>query len=290
MADLAIIVVSIPDEPDWLPPCLESVAVAARGIEAEVVVVDNGETGSAAALVERDYPWATAVRCENRGFGHANNRGLERTSAPDVLFLNPDTEVREGDFGALLAARDPDVGVAGVRQVLPDGSVYPTSRRFPGPGRVLLPERTPLLGPLLGERELRMERYDDEFDCDWVIGSFMLCRRAAIGDGFDERFFLYSEETDLCLRARLAGYRVTHLPVMTIVHHLHAGQALAPRMEAQQAWARVQYGRKHFGPARRAAFEAALRLRYRLRRGERARLVLDTVSGRREPPFAHLQV
>lgn len=286
MADLAIIVVSIPDEPDWLPPCLESVAEAATGIDVEVVVVDNGTTGSAVALVERDFPWATAVRCENRGFGHANNRGLEATTAEDVLFLNPDTEVVEGTFGELLAARARDVGVAGVRQVLPDGSVYPTSRRFPNAARILLPERAPLLGPVLGERELRLGRYAQEFECDWVIGSFMLCRREAIGDGFDERFFLYSEETDLCMRAREGGWKVVHLPAMTIVHHLHGGRALAPRMEAQQAWARLQYGRKHFGPIRRRAFEAALRLRYRLRRDERAQLVLDTLSGRRPPPFA----
>lgn len=298
--DLAVIVVSIPGEPHWLDPCLRSVEAAAAGVDAQIVVVDNDERGDAAALVHERFPGVAVVRCPNRGFAHGNNRGLERADARHVLFLNPDTEVRSGTFASLVAIvdREPRLGVLGVRQVLPDGTVYPTVRRFPNLVRAVLPERLPWAGARLGERELRMERYERRFSCDWVIGSFMLVRGEALREvgPFDERFFLYSEETDLCLRVRRAGYDVVHVPDMTIVHHLHAGKRLAPRMEAQQAWARLQYADKHFGRLHRAAYAGVLRARYSARaalsRGaaaDGARLVLDTLRGRTEPPFAALQ-
>lgn len=300
MDDLAIVIVSIPEQPGWLPPCLRSVRRHVGDIRLDVVVVDNGETGEAARLVEREFPDVRALRCENRGFGHANNRGLDTCDARHVLFLNPDTEVLEGSFDELVAAMDgrPRLGVAGMRQVLPDGTTYPTARRPPSALRLLVPEALPVLGRRLGERELRMERYSREFACGWVTGSAMLVRRRALDAAgpFDERFFLYSEEADLCLRIRRTGFEVAHLPTMTIVHHVHAGAALSPRMEAQLAWARVQYARKHFGTAQRLAFEAALRARYAagaaLARGERRaarRLALATVTGREPPPFARLQ-
>ena len=89
------------------------------------------------------------VDCENHGFAHANNRGLDDDDARYVLFLNPDTEIVEGTFGELVAAMDarPDVGLAGVKQVTGDGELFPTIRRFPeraaGAGEALGSERWP---------------------------------------------------------------------------------------------------------------------------------------------------
>ena len=82
---------------------------------------------------------ARVVVCENRGFGHANNRAFETTSAPYVLFLNPDTEILKGTFGDLVSqvAARPSLGVVGVRQVTPDGELFPTIRRFPSIPRML---------------------------------------------------------------------------------------------------------------------------------------------------------
>jgi N-acetylglucosaminyl-diphospho-decaprenol L-rhamnosyltransferase len=225
-----------------------------------------------------------------------------------VLLLNPDTEIREGTFAALVAAMDarPDIGFASVRQLLPDGSLYPTIRRFPSPlralGEAVGAERLGLGGAVLGERELAAAPYERETEADWLTGAFMLLRREALeGAGLlDERFFMSSEETDLCFRVKAAGWRVVHLPGMTIVHH--AGKrGTNPRMDAQYAFARRLFARKHLPPASRAAYLCALGLRYGVRAvapdraGERngegalrrqsARLSLQTLAGVKPPPF-----
>src|SRR5205085_3033216 len=122
-------------------------------------------------------------------------------------------------------------------------------------------ERLPFRASWLGERELRLERYESELSCDWTSGSFMIARKEALvsAGAMDERFFIYSEEPDLCLRIKKAGWDVRHLPTMTILHH--AGKAgLNPRMLAQETYARRQYAMKHFSTLRGVAFTAAIGL------------------------------
>ncbi len=297
MDDLAIIVVST-NEAGWLRPCLDSIYRNAGNIRLDVVIADNESTDGTRELVEREFPQARVVTCPNRGFAHANNCGLQTTDARYALFLNPDTEVLEGTFEALVAALDarPEVGLAGVKQMTPDGLLFPTVRRFPNAlralGEAIGSERLPVRAPWLGERELRLDRYESELACDWTSGSFMVARREALESAgyMDERFFIYSEEPDLCLRMKRAGWDVRHLPVMTILHHADkAGPN--PRMAAQDAYARLQYAHKHLTPAHRVAYRAALALRWLLRlpgRGPRrnaARASLGILLGRAAPPF-----
>ena len=119
----------------------------------------------------------------------------------------------------------------------------------------------------------------------------MLARREALESaGFlDERFFIYSEEPDLCLRIKRAGWRVRHLPEMTIVHH--AGKAgVRPKMCAQDAYTRMQYARKHFSPLHRSSYAAALALGYATRALARAtaarpRVLPSAQCWDRGPPF-----
>ena len=106
--DLCVIVVSH-DGRHWLDRALESLFAHAGGLGLDVVVVDNGSDG-AAAYVEERFEGVRAMRCENRGFGHANNRALETARSPYVLFLNPDTEVLEGSLAEIRRAL-PDVEV-----------------------------------------------------------------------------------------------------------------------------------------------------------------------------------
>src|SRR5262245_19858103 len=159
MHDLAVIVVST-NEAKWLRPCLASVFAHRGECSMDVVVADNSSTDGTAELVAEEFPDARVVQCVNRGFAHANNRGLMTTNARYVLFLNPDTEVKEGTFGALVRYLDEhaDVGLAGVIQLTPEGEIYPTIRYFPNAvralGRALGSERLPLRTTLLREREL----------------------------------------------------------------------------------------------------------------------------------------
>ncbi len=287
----------------WLGPALTSLFEHAGALDLDVLVVDNGTDGSA-AYVEDRFERARAIQCPNRGFAHANNCGLMTADARYVLFLNPDTEAVDGTLTELAAYMDDhsEVGLVGCRQIDGEGRLWPTARRFPGVGRALGeavgPERLPFKAAWLGECELDLSRYDDELACDWTSGSFLFVRREALESAgfFDERFFFYSEEVDLCLRVKRAGWEIRHLPRFTIIHHGGMTDS-SPRMEAQMAYARSQYAAKHFGQPRRAAFIAAIGLRhltrwvaFSLRRGDGRRAqahrdALMTLLGRQPPPF-----
>jgi GT2 family glycosyltransferase len=226
-------------------------------------------------------------------------------TAPYVLFLNADTEIMRGTFAELLdeLGRRPEVGLIGVRQLAPSGQVYPTIRRFPTLSRLFFEaigsERFPFHAPWLGERELDLSAYDSEVACDWVSGSFMLAKRAALlaAGLMDERFFMYCEEPDLCLRMKRAGWGVRHLPTMTIFHHWgHSGWNA--RLAAQDAYARRQYVQKHFSRPRAIAAISAFALGHLIRasygarnrderRARRAASVraLRTLFGAEPPPF-----
>jgi GT2 family glycosyltransferase len=143
-----------------------------------------------------------------------------------------------------------------------------------------------------------MAAYEREHSCDWTSGSFLMVRREALMSAglLDERFFIYSEETDLCLRIKRAGWQVRHLPTMTIVHHAGKG-GTRPKMVAQDAYTRRQYARKHFHQPQRGLFLAAVFARHAVRavapgRGEQARTrraaarrAMKTLCGLERPPF-----
>jgi hypothetical protein len=148
-----------------------------------------------------------------------------------------------------------------------DGRLDPTIRYYPNAlralGDALSAERLPGRPRWLGELELEGKLYDREVDCDWTVGSFMLVRREAIESaGFmDERFFMYSEETDFCRRIKSAGWEVRHLPWMTILHY-GATAGVDARIESLSAYNRVAYARKHFSPGHRALYFATMLLRH----------------------------
>lgn len=290
MNDVCVIIVSHNGK-RWLDAALTTLFARAGDVDLDVVVVDNGDDG-AAAYVEDRFPTVRTISCANHGFGHANNRGLETANARYVLFLNPDTEFLSGSLGDLIAALDRQsaVGLAGVRQVDSSGALAPSIRRFPSAANMLAEalgvEKVPGARRVLGERELDPVPYGRETPCDWTSGSFMIARREALerSGGFDERFFLFAEETDLCWRIKRVGWQVMHMPQLTIRHFEH-DQGLSARLEAQAAYARVQFARKHL--RRVAEYRWALALRYSLRIGAYSALG-DRRRGQREAARAAL--
>jgi GT2 family glycosyltransferase len=304
MVDLAIIVVSANDG-HWLEGCLSSAIEHAGDATLEVIVVDNGSTDATRELVASSFPHVRLISQTNRGFAAGNNRGLELAHARYLLLLNPDTEVIDGTFGELVGVLDarPEIGVVGARQIHPDGTLCKSIHRFPSVtralGDALSSERWPIKPAWACEREVDPSVYARESECDWPTGSFLLVRREALLSAgvLDERFFLYCEEPDLCMRVKRAGWTVLHLPQMTIIHH--AGKAgIQPRMLAQEAYSRKQYAAKHFGGGYGRAYLAALAARHLIRaasphprtpdaraRRSAARLALLTLTGRSAPPF-----
>ena len=307
MHDLAIITVST-NEAHWIRPCLRTVFEHLGDISGDVVVVDNDSQDATADVVAIEFPLARSVWSRNHGFGHANNRALMTCNARYVLFLNPDTEILDGTFAQLVAMMDerPDVGLAGCRQITDEGRLDTTIRYFPNAlralGEALSAERVlPKRPRWLGERETDPGAYGREVSCDWTSGSFMLARREALESAgcFDERFFMYSDETDLCRRIKLAGWEIRHFPQMTILHHDRKA-GIKPHIESLSAITRMMYARKYFSPLHRAAYRAAVMLRHVLRAiysgsGETGQLkraanrtVVSAMLGREPVPFAAL--
>jgi N-acetylglucosaminyl-diphospho-decaprenol L-rhamnosyltransferase len=298
--DLEVVIVSHCDE-RWLEPCVNSLEVATGACAYRATIVENG--GSPVSVAEG--PNRRLLYTENRGFAAANNAGASGSAADFLLFLNPDTELVEGTLETLVKAlRDrPDVGLLAVRQVTGDGRLYPSLHRFPSVRRALAQafasEKWPGVGKRLGERVLDPERYSQHGPFDWTMGAVLAVRREAFEavGGFDDRFFLFSEETDLCKRLQDAGWRADLEPELTFVHH--AGKAgVHPPREAQMAYARLQYARKHFSRARAAAYHAILVVHHLLRlvvlrfhgptgssSAPASALALSVLLGRSEAPF-----
>jgi GT2 family glycosyltransferase len=214
---------------DLLRRCLASLPGAAGPhMRYEVIVVDNASHDDSGAMVRAEFP-AVRLRANttNRGFSGGNNDGIRLAQGRTLLLLNPDTEMQPGSLAALLVALDvaPEVGMVGPRLLYPDGSVQPSRRRFPTLATALL-ESTPLQPylpnhPLLRRYYVADQPDDVEQDVDWITGACMLVRRAVIAQvgGFDEGYFMYSEELDLCRRIKEAGWRIVYQPAAVVVHY-----------------------------------------------------------------------
>ena len=218
---------------DHLLRCVQS--LRADGV-ATVVVVDNDSrdgSGEALAASDPDAHWLPTG--SNLGYGAAANRGVAQTIEPYVLVLNPDVLVEPGAVKALASAleRDQELGVAGPYVEEPDGARYPSARRFPD---LLTAAGHAFLGYVApGNRFSRAYKLADldpdrPGDVDWVSGSCFLARRTAyeaVG-GFDERYFMYAEDVDLCWRLWRAGWRVGYDPAGRVVHAGAASTNQAP--------------------------------------------------------------
>jgi GT2 family glycosyltransferase len=164
------------------------------------------------------------------GFGANVNRGVAATTAELVCSVNPDAIPRAGAIDALRAfmVETPRAGVAGPMMLYPDGTVQPSRRRFPTVLGTLV-RRTPirlLFDPYrLQRRHYHLgERPDGPVEADWMLGGFLMLRRAMLDElgGFDEGFFLYGEDIDLCYRASRAGWSSWYVPAAVVEHEHQA--------------------------------------------------------------------
>jgi N-acetylglucosaminyl-diphospho-decaprenol L-rhamnosyltransferase len=257
MLDLSIVIVNW-NVSDLLRRCLASV-LAQPAPSAEVIVVDNASSDGSIAMMQAEFPDVTVIgNADNVGFTRANNQAIRRSTGRYVLLLNPDTEVEDGALWTMLAYMDanPQVGAVGPQLFYSDGSVQSSRRRFPDL-KTLFVESTILQRPFSSSAILRRyyvldQPHDMTQDVDWVVGACIMVRRQVIEQVgvLDERFFMYSEETDWCLRMKQAGWCVVYLPLARVVHHeaRSSDQVIAAKHIHFQS-SKVQYARKHFGPA-----------------------------------------
>ncbi|MCB2154736.1 glycosyltransferase family 2 protein [bacterium] len=223
-----------------LRDCLQSLPAACAGITWEAIVVDNGSTDGSPEMVEKEFPEARLIpNKDNAGFTRANNQGLEIARGRYLVLLNNDTEALPDAFAKAVEYLDAntDVGTAGLKLLNPDRSRQLSCRRFPTFQQALF-NRYSLLTRLFPNNPysanyLMSDIEDDKIhDVDWVSGACLIARREvydSIG-GLDERFFMYSEDVDYCLRVWQARYRVIYLPIASVVHYIGQTSAKYPFM------------------------------------------------------------
>ena len=210
-----------------LGPCLDSV-IGQPGV-AGVLVVDNGSTDRSQDVVAARPGVRWLSTGANLGFGRASNRAIAATSQPYVCILNPDLEVRTDAIRQLAAFLDshPNVAIAAPMVVNPDGSPYPSARSFPnavdGIGHAvvgLVSSNNPWTRRYQGTAGPSAGPSADPTMPDWVSGTAMLLRRSAVEavGCFDERYFMYVEDVDLCWRLREAGWQIAQVPGAEVVH------------------------------------------------------------------------
>lgn len=209
---------------DDLPGCLQSLAAAAPPAGLEVVVVDNASRDDSAE-VARALGVKVIENPTNEGYARAVNAGAAATAGQWLLVLNPDTRLAPGSLSRLLAtaATDPRIGCLGPDLHNPDGTEYPTGRRFPS---LVVGALHALVGPVWpgnpATRHYHMAEVDRSvpLPVDWVSGACMLLRREAFEavGGFDGGYFMYFEDMDLCLRLARVGWRVVFDSEAEVVH------------------------------------------------------------------------
>jgi len=226
--DVSVVVVSF-NTRDLLRECLATLEedAAASGFSHETVVVDNASRDGSADMVEAEFPAAKLVRSDvNLGFAGANNRAFAVARGRHVVLLNSDAFLRPDALALAIARMDaePEVGLAGGRLVGRDGAWQPSARMFPSLTNELLTlsglsARYPH-SRFFGRPDRTWADPLEEAEVDWVPGAFSILRREALErvGAFDERFFLYYEEVDLCRRIHEAGYHVRYWPEIVVVH------------------------------------------------------------------------
>jgi N-acetylglucosaminyl-diphospho-decaprenol L-rhamnosyltransferase len=221
---------------------------------AEIVVVDNASTDGSADAIARDHTDVRLVRNSvNVGFGAGVNRGVRQTQSPYIFVLNPDAVVRRGTLRALRDALDdhPRAGAVGALVLNPDGSVQPTKRIFPSLWQSALHGLLGIVWPgNPGTRAYTLagESFDEARTVDWVAGTAVAFRRKAFEaiDGFDERFFLFVSDVDLCRRMWDAGWEVWFEPRAVVEHAWGTSWTQRPlRYLWEHQWSLFRYVRKH---------------------------------------------
>jgi N-acetylglucosaminyl-diphospho-decaprenol L-rhamnosyltransferase len=234
--DVSVVIV-LYNTADLIVPCLRSV-LESRGASLEVFVVDNASSDGGAGIVRERFPSVHLVENTlNRGFGAASNQALDRCAGRYIVLLNPDTEVTPRALRQMADGMDasPRVGLAGPAVRNPDGTRQDSvSLNYPGQKRSS--------GEVSG--------LPGKIAC--VLGACQIVRAALMRElgGFDEEFFLYGEDQDLCLRIRKKGYEIGLIDPAVILHHGGKSERGTPPVEVwrKKTLAEYLFYRKHYRP------------------------------------------
>jgi hypothetical protein len=266
MLDLGIVIVNW-NTRELLRRCLETVTASTGDFCFQAVVVDNASTDGSADMVRAEFPSVQVISSPtNGGFSYGNNLGLRHlgfrgqgdvdADAPRyALLLNPDTEVPPDAFYQMVRYMDsrPEIGVAGPKLILADGSLdlacrrsFPTPLvsfyRFSGLSR-LFPSHSQF-----GRYNMTFVDPNQEIEVDSVVGAYMQVRREAIAQAglLDEAFFMYGEDLDWAFRIKKAGWKVYYHPQVVVRHVKRAASRKSRKAQFEFQRAMLIFYRKHY--------------------------------------------
>ncbi len=239
MIDLSIIIVNF-NTCEILRDCLANLSQISPK-EAEIIVVDNNSSDGAPDMVEKDFPKIILIRSkENLGIAKAANLALEKAQGSYVLFLGSDAFPKGGSLEGMVDYMDKNlkVGIATCRILLRDGSLDKDSHRgFPTPWAALTHfsklDKIFAKSKLFGSYYQSYKDLSRAHEIDACISHYMFARKDIFKDigGWDEDFFVYGEDIDLCYRVKSAGWQIMYLPQFEVIHY--KGASVGLRKETQ---------------------------------------------------------
>jgi GT2 family glycosyltransferase len=260
---------------DYLRECLASLSAASRGMDTEVIVVDNASSDGSWMMVRDEFPTVKLLRKEtNAGFARANNRGIESAHGRYLCLVNSDVHVFPEAIKTILEYMEahPDVGLVGPKALNGDRTRQPTCRTLPTLRssffRALSLDTAFPRSLLFGSHFMTNWDYDQTREVDILGGCFWMIRRSALqGVGLlDTQFFMYGEDMDFCRRCHAVGWKVIFHPAAQIIHYGGASSSNAPaRFWIEMQRANLQYWIKHRGRASVLAYYACLLLHHGVR-------------------------
>ena len=255
---LSIVITASTGEAELLPDCLESIRNTCRSLRHEVIVVDNRSEDGCGGIAAAVMPDAVVLSPPRKyGFGANMNLGMSVSRGRYIMIANPDVRLLDGCAEGLVKFMDenPNVGIAAPKLLNKDGSLQFSCRRFHTPASLLL-RRGPWAKWFANSpavRRFMMADWDHASvaDIDWAIGACLVVRRKALEEvgGFDERFFLYFEDVDWCLRMHKHGWRVCYVPHAVAIHFYgqHSARSLLSKAAKHHFISLVKFLIKHRG-------------------------------------------
>ncbi len=254
--DISIIIVNW-NTKDLLERCLNCVTATAGAVSYELIVVDNASIDGSTDMLRAQYPQVRLVEnSQNIGFARANNQGLAIARGRYYLLLNSDAFVNPGAIPAMVKFMDrqADAGACGCRLYYEDGglqrSAYSFTTLWTELWQTLWLDRLFPRSKIFGKYHLTYWNMDDTRQVDSIMGAVMLLRAEAICQvgTLDDRYFMYSEEMDLCYRLKKAGWKVYYFPEASAIH-IWGGSSQKVQTETtflRLYHSRVRYFRKHY--------------------------------------------
>lgn len=230
LPELSVLIVNW-NTKDLLDKCLESVYAHTNNLAIEIFVVDNASTDGSVEMVQSKYPNVNLIiNKENVGFARANNQAISGSKGRYVLLLNSDTVVLNNTLYEMVKFMDehPDAGIGGCKLLNPDYTLQLSCHRYPSPSNIF---SIILLLIIKGNGVMRKFKYNRIKEVDSVSGACLIIRRGTIAEIglLDERFFLYAEESDWCLRAKRKGWKVYFIPQGSVIHYERQSHKKIPK-------------------------------------------------------------